>query len=54
MYTGRVIEDLIATVRRAEESARRDEESLRSPQFQYLPTHLSDLRYGETTTVWVA
>ncbi len=54
MYTGKVIEDLIATVRRAEESARRDEELVRVPQFQSLPTHLSDLRYGETTTAWVA
>jgi hypothetical protein len=54
MFTGTVIDELIATVRRAEDTARHNEELVRVARFQPVPTYLFDLRRADSTTVWVA
>jgi hypothetical protein len=54
MFTGTVIDDLIAVVRRAEDSARLNEELVRVPKFQPMPTYLFDLQQSDSTMVWVA
>jgi hypothetical protein len=54
MFTGTVIDELIAAVRRAEDTARTHEELVRVPRFQPVPTYLFDLRHADSTMVWVA
>jgi hypothetical protein len=54
MFTGTVIDDLIAAVRRAEDTARHCEELVRVSKFQPVPTYLFDLRRADSTMVWVA
>jgi hypothetical protein len=54
MFTGTVIDDLIAAVRRAEDTARHHEEMVRVPNFQPVPTYCFDLRRADSSMVWAA